>query len=102
MGSFWGLEVKLLGTDVPDVKECFGHKDIHISCSQCAGSHAHEWVVVQVDNGDRFESTIRCEHCGGRACATLTDYQHGNPCVERRHHVGPHHFKDGSVLPVGK
>lgn len=87
-----GLPV--VGIDVPDVRECFGHKGA--SCEQCNGSHAHVWVQcarVGKYPGDR-RYPVRCRVCGARKC-DVPD------CIERRHHRSPHMSATGILYPVG-
>ena len=98
VGAAWGASVLdriiVVGRDLPDVPECFGHKELTESCPQCDGSHRHQWRRCLVVQGDSFDIARRCLVCGGRACDVA--------CIERRHHAGPHIAPNGRVRMVGK
>lgn len=85
----------VVGRDLPDVGECFGHHSRRgaQSCPQCNGGHRHEWVDCLVVHGGHPAVARRCRICGGRACDVA--------CIERRHHKGPHIAPNGIMRQVG-
>jgi len=85
--------ILLVGRDLPDVQECYGHREEPWACPQCDGSHKHEWVRCLVVHGDYPDIAQRCRICGGRACDMA--------CIERRHHRGPHIAPNGAMRQVG-
>jgi hypothetical protein len=88
--------ILIVGRDLPDVRECYGaasHRDGGV-CSQCDGSHKHEWIRCLVIHGDVPAVARRCRICGGRACDVS--------CIERRHHRGPHIAPNGAMREVGR
>lgn len=98
-------DVWIIGENVPDVRECYGHPKpkLHPSradlaksqCEQCNGSHDHDWVTcaVMFATGDR-RRPVRCHVCGAHKC-DVPD------CIERRHHRSPHLSRERVLGMVG-
>lgn len=85
-------ETPIVGRDVPDVRECYGHREPLDFCDQCDGGHRHEWVKALVLEAQDF--AWRCRVCGTRRCDVT--------CNERRHHCGPHIAPNGRLRQVGR
>lgn len=100
--SDWETNLKrinIVGRDLPDVWECYGaatHRHTETShCTQCDGSHKHDWVRCLVLNGYYPAIATRCLVCGGRKCDNSS-------CSGRRHHSDAHIYANGLVQEVGK
>jgi hypothetical protein len=67
----------------PLVGECHSkHLEGHL-CSQCDGSHEHQWVAWPDAPNARYGLPVRCRICGGRKCDVAA-------CRLRRHHLEDH------------
>lgn len=64
--------------------------------------HAHEWecCLLAADGRHRLriEEVVRCAICLVPRCGDSGDE---DPCMERRHHRGLHHYLSGWYEPVG-
>lgn len=64
--------------------------------------HGHIWelCLLKPDGRHRvrLEEVVRCMVCYAPRCGHSTDE---DPCIERRHHRGPHLYSSGRVERVG-
>lgn len=61
----------------------------------------HSWEAVLLAPGKgryRMDEVVRCEHCHAPRCGHVHD---SDPCMDRRHHRGPHLLFSGSLREVG-